>query len=119
MSLISLVPKLVEKTQSGKITWTKGPLAEFHYVSSMLENSTLGLKHIISVEQVSTVNESNPESSYYIKLFDAKEQMPVLEFMEKVEITKISALLKEVRNQVMNKNYSSRLEQLKNHLDSI
>jgi len=119
MSLLSLVPKLIEKTQQGKVTWERGPLSEFHYISDLLSNGVTGLKHTVAIEQISTVNESNPESTYYIKIFDCKEDIPKLEFMEKVELSKISGLLKEVRNHVLNKNYSNRIEQINGYLDTI
>ncbi len=113
MSLISLIPKLVEKTQQGKITWTKSSHSEFNYISNALDSS------VISIEQILLVGENVFEAVYYIKLFDVKNDTTTLEFMEKVEIAKISGLLKEVRNQVNQKKHSEKIDGLKNYLETL
>ncbi len=113
MSLLSLIPKLIEKTQQGKISWVKGDTCEFQYISSDINFNR------IHIEQIPSVNENTVEPIYYVKLFSLKLQEPTLEFMEKVEIGKISGLLKEVRNQVLHKNYSTKLDELKNYLETL
>ena len=113
MSLLSLIPKLVEKTQAGKITWTKAFNCEFRYISSTLDSNK------ISIEQIPTIGENTLDAFYYIKLFDVKDDIPVLELMEKIEIGKLSALLKEVRNQVLHTRYSEKIDGLKTFLDTL
>ena len=113
MSLLALIPKLLEKTQQGKIGWRKSPTSDLNYMAENING------HAISIEQIVCAEGTALETFYFIKLWNTSKELPFIEFMEKVEVSKISALIKEVRSSLINKNYTSKLDELKNYLDTL
>lgn len=119
MLLSAFIPKLLEKTKEGKITWKESVILgnETHWISSKLFDSVC----VFTIEKFFVVsNETSlPEETYYLKYCDLNVEVPIVKYMEKVSAQQISGLVKEVRNSLNNAKYTEILKRIEFGLDNL
>ena len=106
--ITNLIPQILEKTKSGKITWVANKNSDLCYLSNRIDSN-----RVIRIEQIMSTNDGNPDMQYFMFLLNGD----VCEFVEKVTMGNISSLIKEIRQTHLSQDFKTTLDELTNALN--